>query len=137
MKTFPKLVLLTLGLALASLPLTAASDTAAPSDPAPVARFPRLRAMMIRRMAVARQVARRLGLTGDQMARLKSLRQETASRIKGIRTDSALTKEQKLAKAREILRGARSEMRGVLTAEQQARLARIRRQLQAFRGGGI
>jgi hypothetical protein len=71
------------------------------------------------------------------MARLKSLRKETVSNIKGIRTDASLTKEQKKAKAREVLQGARVQMRDVLTAEQQARLARIRRRLQAFRGGGL
>src|SRR5471032_2232697 len=73
MKTFTKVTLLTLGLAAAALPFLAAADTATPSTPAPGAKFPLLRAMIIRRMAVAKRVAKKLGLSSDQIAQLKAL----------------------------------------------------------------
>ncbi len=137
MKTFTKVTLLTLGLASAALPFLAAADTAAPSAPAPGAKFPRLHAMMVRRMAVARHVAKKLGLSADQIAQLKSLRQQTAATIKGIRTDSALTRGQKKTQAVAALQNARTQMRGVLTTDQQAKFDQMRENLRAFRNGAL
>jgi Spy/CpxP family protein refolding chaperone len=135
MKTFPTVALFALGLVTAAFPLIAATDTTAPADTTPGAKFPRLRAMMIRRMAVAKRVAKKLGLSSDQIAQLKALRQQAAGNIKGLRTDSTLTKEQKKAKALAVLQNTRTQMRGVLTADQQARLDQMRQRLGAFRQG--
>ncbi len=135
MKTLTKVTLLTLGLASVALPFLAAADTTAPSTPAPGAKFPRLHALMVRRMAVARHVAKKLGLNADQISQLKSLRQQTAATIKGIRTDSALTKDQKKTKAIAALQNARTQMRGVLTADQQTQLDQMRQNLRAARTG--
>jgi len=129
MKTFTKVTLLTLGLASAALPFLSAADTTAPAvpaNPAPGARFPVLRQMFVRRMAMIRRVAKRLGLSADQIAQFKSLRQQTVASLKGIRADSTLTPQQKRAKAVEVLQSARTQMRGVLTSDQLAQLEKIR-----------
>jgi Spy/CpxP family protein refolding chaperone len=140
MKTFTKITLLTLGLASTTLPFLAAADTTAPAvpaNPAPHARFPVLRAMVMRRMAMTRQVAKKLGLSAGQIAQLKSLRQQTAATIKDIRTDSTLTREQKKTQAVAALQNARTQMRGVLTADQQAQLDQIRKHRLAARNGSL
>jgi hypothetical protein len=138
MKTFTKFALLSVGLASAALPfIRAANNTAAAPDPASVVKHPLLRAMVMRRAAVARHVAKRLGLSSDQIARLKSLRMQTASTVRGIRTDPSLTIGQKKARARETLQGARAAMRAVLTTDQQAKLDQMRENLRAFRNGNL
>ncbi len=137
MNTSTKISLLAVGLALASLPFVSAADNnnsdQTNSAPAPVAgsRHPRLRAMLLRRQVVAHQVARRLGLSQDQTAQLKSLRAQTKSTIKGIRADSSLTAEQKKAKVRETLQGTRAQMNSTLTPDQQAQLKQMREQRKA------
>ena len=137
MNTFTKIPLLAVGLALASLPFVSAADNnnSDPSNsiptPAAAGRHPRLRALLLRRQMVVRQVARRLGLSQDQAAQLKSLRAQTKSTLKGIRSDSSLSVEQKKAKVRETLQNTRAQMKSTLTPDQQSQLKQMREHRQA------
>jgi len=137
MKTFTKITLLAAGFAatVAALPVLAAADTTtgnAASTAAPAGKHPGLRALLHRR-AIRQQVAKRLGLSADQISQLKSTRASTATAIKAIRADTSLTPDQKKAKARETIQAARTQMRGVLTADQQAKLGKIRTFLRNHR----
>jgi len=126
MKTLLKLTLLAAGLA-AALPLLQAADPA----PAPATgKHPHLRAL-VKRRAVRQRIAQRLGLSPDQVTQLKSARAKTATAIKAIRTDNNLTAEQKKTQVRDALKAARTEMRGVLTPDQQAKLRQFRARLRA------
>ena len=142
MKTFAKITLLTAGLAVAALPVISAADTGA-TPPAPAGKHalagthPRLRALM-RRKAVRQRIAQRLNLSADQIAQLKAARANTVAAVKAIRTDASLTPDQKKAKAQETVQAARASMRGVLTADQQAKMGKLRaligKRLAARRG---
>lgn len=129
MKTLTRITLLVAGLAAAALPTVNAADATAP---APAARHPRLRAMLALRRAVRQRALKKLGLSADQVTQLKADRAKTATAVKAIRVDSSLTPDQKKAKVRETLQAARTEMRSVLTPDQQAKL----QQLRARRGAG-
>jgi Spy/CpxP family protein refolding chaperone len=139
MKIFSKIALLILGLAAAPLPFLAAAttDTTTSNSTPTTAKVHHrhLRAMAQRRKARAHVAARRLGLSQDQVAQLKTLRAQTRSSLKGIRSDSSLTREQKQAKARELRQGARTQALGSLTPDQQAQLKQLRKKRQSLRQG--
>jgi Spy/CpxP family protein refolding chaperone len=72
-------------------------------------------------------VAQRLGLTDAQQAKLKELHQQTAAAIQGVRANNALTAEQKQTQIKTLRDGAREQMRAMLTDDQRAKLAELRR----------
>ena len=76
-------------------------------------------------------VAKRLGLSPDQRAKIRDIRTKTAAAVQPVRTDASLTPEAKRAKVRELVEAGRTELRGVLTPGQQQKLQRIRRRLLA------
>ena len=133
MKTLLKFTLLAAGLS-AAFPILHAADPA-PTTAAPAADHPHLRALMQRRAAVRQRIAQRLGLSADQRAQLKAARVKTAAALKAVRADTGLTPEQKKTKVRETVQAARTEMRGVLTPEQQKQLNKIQAHLRARLGG--
>lgn len=127
MKTL-RLSLAALTLAAVAAPLLAAEQSA-PSDRGAEARGtrPHLRRFAELRAGERARLAERLGLTAEQQAQLKTKRSSIAETAKAIRQDSSLTPEQKKTKLRETLQSARTEMRSVLTPEQQAKLDQMRR----------
>src|SRR4051812_3887109 len=124
MKTLAKISLLTLGLA--ALSGSAFAADAAPSDTtAPAAKHQhhrRVAAKRQHRAELRKHIAKKLDLTDAQKNQLKAKRTELKTALQGIRNDTSLTKEQKHAKARELLQSARTNFRSVLTPEQQAKL---------------
>jgi hypothetical protein len=123
MKTLIRITLLAAGLAAAALSgLYAAADTTA-------AKHPRLQALLAHRQAVRHRIAQRLGLSADQISQLKAERAKTVAAVQAIRADTNLTPEQKKTQVRDALKMARTEMRGVLTADQQAKLQQLRARL--------
>jgi hypothetical protein len=126
MKTLTKVTLIAAGLAVAAVPLLNAA----------AAKHPRLRELLVRK-AVRERVAQKLDLSGDQIAQLKSARTQAVDSLKAIRHDQSLTREQKKAKAREVLESVRGEMRGALNHEQLKKLHRVREHLRARRSGAI
>ena len=128
MKTLAKIILVAAGVAVA-IPVTNAANSVAAT-----AKHPRVRALLVRK-AVRQHIAHRLSLSSDQIAQLKADRTKTIAAVKAIRADASLTADQKKAKAHEAIKAARTEMRGVLTADQQAKLEKIRAHLRARRHG--
>ena len=126
MKTLLKLTLLVAGFA-AALPLLQADPASGPAGgrPHPGA--------LAHRRAVRQRIAKRLGLSSDQMAQLKAARLKTVAAVKAIRADASLSTGQKKAKVRETLQAARAEMRGGLTADQQQKLDQMKRRLRQLR----
>jgi len=130
MKPFTKFTLFAAGLAVAALPLINAADTEA-AAPAPAGKHalagkhPRLRALG-RSKAVRQRIAQKLNLSTDQIAQLKASRASTVASVKAIRADSSLTPDQKKAKVRETVQAARASLKGVLNADQQAKMRKLR-----------
>jgi Spy/CpxP family protein refolding chaperone len=76
-------------------------------------------------------VANRLGLSPDQRTRIRDISTKTAAAVKSTRTDASLTPEAKHERMRQLAEASRTELRGILTPEQQTRLNRMRRRLLA------
>jgi len=75
--------------------------------------------------------ANQLGLSPDQRAKIRDITQKTAAAVKPVRQDPNLTPAARREKVRQLVDASRTEIRGVLTAEQQDRLQRMRRRLLA------
>lgn len=76
-------------------------------------------------------VANRLGLSPDQRSKIHAMHAQLVAALKPIRADASLTPEQRQAKVRGLVQANREQIRGVLNADQQAHLARMRRRLLA------
>lgn len=127
MKQLTRISLLAFGLTAVAFPAFSAEGDAPTDRP----RRPLLRALVARHAARQAQALRRLDLTADQISQLKAKRANTANALRAIRADSSLTREQKMAKAREVGQAARSEIRALLTPEQQAKLDQMRERSRA------
>ena len=123
MKTFLKLTLLAAGLT-AALPFLQADPVSAPAG-----QPPRPHALAPRR-AIRQRLAQRLGLSAEQVTQLKAARLKAVADVKAVRADASLTPEQKKAKVRETPQAARTEMRGVLTADLQQKLDQLKKRLR-------
>ena len=133
MKTFLKISLIALGLGAGALPALQAADTSVDRPD----RHPRLRALLKHRADLRAKVARRMDLSPEQRTQLKAERAKTLDALKALRADSSLTREQKKAKARELLETARSEVRSALTPEQKAKIDQFRADRKAKRTGRV
>jgi len=71
-------------------------------------------------------VAERLGLNDAQKAKLKELRQQTATAVQAVQANTSLTEAQKAAQIKSLRGNARDQMRAVLTDDQRAKLAELR-----------
>src|SRR5262245_45202748 len=115
MKTITKLVLLSGSLALAT-PFTT-SALAAPTHPhRPPGR------MMLPGKPALQHPARKLDLTAEQKAEMKSSRSATADALKAVRSDDTLSRKEKREKAQDLLKSARAQIREELTPERKARM---------------
>ncbi len=68
------------------------------------------------------KLATELNLTDDQKNQLKPILQDEVKQLKTVRDDSSMSADQKKAKIAEIRQNSRSQMRSVLTPEQQKKL---------------
>jgi len=64
----------------------------------------------------------KLGVTDEQLEKMKPIFGQEMEKLKGLKDDTALTTEQKREKAREIMTGAMEEIKPILTPEQMAKL---------------
>ncbi len=124
MKTLLKMSLLAVGLATAASSLVNAAEVAPAA--APAGKHPHRHAALAHRKMVRHHVAKQLGLSAEQTATLKADRAKTHDAVKAIRADASLTPEQKKAKLRDTVKSARTEMRSVLTPDQQTQLKQLR-----------
>jgi len=141
MKNLTKITLVATSLAAAIPFLSNAAPTEGPTSSSPAAMTapatgqPGQHPLMHRRRALQRRIARKLNLSPDQISQIKSIRMSTRETLKGIRANTSLTPDQKKAQAREAIQSARTQMHGLLTPEQQAKLAEIKARIQERLGG--
>ncbi len=79
----------------------------------------------------AEQTMKQLALTPGQRTQIRELRRQTVAAVKPIRADTTLTPEQKRERIRAIVQASRTQMRSVLTPDQQQKLDAIRQRLLA------
>ena len=75
--------------------------------------------------------ADKLGLNDEQKAKMKSTTGEFHGRMKAIKTDQTLTKEQKRAKTKELAQAHDAEMKKTLTPEQYTKFSEMKKQRMA------
>jgi Spy/CpxP family protein refolding chaperone len=66
----------------------------------------------------ADMIAKDLGLTDDQKAKVKAALEDTQLKMKALRDDTSLSKEDKKAKFKEIREANQAKMKEILTPEQ-------------------
>lgn len=69
----------------------------------------------------------KLGLTEDQVARIKKIAEETKASMKALH-DKEGDRESKKGEVRKIMEGAKAKIDAVLTAEQKAKLEALRKE---------
>jgi len=89
-----------------------------------------LNRLAVRRLRMG-MAANRLGLSPDQRAKIRDIATKTAAAVKPVRQDQNLTPDAKRQRIRQLVDASRTEIRGILTPEQETRLQRMRRRLLA------
>jgi periplasmic protein CpxP/Spy len=77
------------------------------------------------------KLSQELNLTADQQAKMKPIFQQARAQGKTIHQDASLTKEQKMAKMKELHQTTMAQMNEILTPEQQAQWKQLREQRRA------
>lgn len=77
-----------------------------------------------------------LNLTPEQKAQIKPLLEAAKTQAQSIKADTTLSREQKMAKMREVHQALRGQIEGVLTPEQKQKLQEFKAQHRGHRGGG-
>ena len=85
------------------------------------------------------KMQKELGLSADQQKRVKGIGNTYKGKMKAVRSDNTLDKTQKRTQMAEISKVHDAEMKGVLNADQYAKLQEIKKQrhgeMKAHRGG--
>jgi len=75
-------------------------------------------------------ISSELNLTDDQKTQLKPILQSEVQQLQAVKNDTSLSPDQKQAKATEIHGSFKSQMSGILTPDQQKKLASMREESQ-------
>ena len=90
------------------------------------------------RKAKMKQAADDLGLSAEQKTKMKEIGQSLKGKMKAIKSDESLTKDQKRAQVGEVAKQHQADVKAVLSAEQFTKwetMAKERRaKMKAFRG---
>ncbi len=125
-----RLLLPVLGACLALAPLSRAQQTTAPA--APATETPRQEHK--EKMREHREeMAKELGLSDDQKAKMKDINQQERQALKAVHDDSTLTPDQKKAKAQEIRKNFEGQRNAVLTPDQQKKSAEMKERAKEHR----
>ncbi|MBI3875986.1 MAG: hypothetical protein HY300_08515 [Verrucomicrobia bacterium] len=73
-----------------------------------------------------KELAEQLNLTDEQKEKLKPIVQEEVEKLKALREDATLSRQDKVAKFREIQEGAQAKIKAILTPEQQEKMDKLR-----------
>jgi len=80
------------------------------------------------------RMSTRLQLTDDQKKSIEPILKEEDAEIKKVFQDTAITKQQKMEKVRDIRRSTHDKIKPILTAEQQQKLEQMREKAIERRG---
>lgn len=83
-----------------------------------------------------RDTLRELGLSESQKAQIKAIRQNSKAQIATVRNDTSLSDVQKREQIRAIRRDSMQRVAAILTPEQRAKLAQLRREYRGQRKNG-
>ncbi len=72
-----------------------------------------------------------LNLTADQQAKMKEIRKEYKAKIEAIKTDNALSQDQKKTKMQELMKQQQEQVKMILTKEQIEKMQSLRKERPA------
>jgi periplasmic protein CpxP/Spy len=75
-----------------------------------------------------------LGLTSDQKAKMKELGQSLKGKMKAIKTDASLSKDQKKAQIGEVAKSHETELKAIMTPEQFTKYTEMKKARKANKG---
>jgi Spy/CpxP family protein refolding chaperone len=75
-------------------------------------------------------LTKKLNLTADQQAQVKSIQQDTRQQMMAVRNDSTLSQEQQQSKMMDIRKSSQDKIRGVLTDEQKPKFDAMQAQMR-------
>lgn len=143
MKIISRMALLAAGLSVAALPaIYAADESGASSTPAyenppadssaPPAGARRHgdRPGMPGREAMGQEIKEKLGLSADQDAKMKAIREKHQVQRQALRGDESLSMEARRQKGREIMEAEQKEIRAVLTPDQAKKWDEMRQNMR-------
>ena len=78
------------------------------------------------RKEMGERIAKELGLSAEQKAKMKALLRQQRDAAEAIMDDPALSREQKMGKLKEFHKNAEAQRRGLLTPEQQKKADEMR-----------
>ena len=83
------------------------------------------------------QMVEKLGLTDDQKPKVEAVMKDQREKMTALRDDTALSQEDRQAKAKEIMAATDVKMKAILTADQYAKWEQIRKDMrQRMQNGG-
>jgi periplasmic protein CpxP/Spy len=80
--------------------------------------------------AQAQAAAKELNLSDEQKAKMRSIANSYQGKLKAIKTDNALSKEDKKTKMKEIMSAQDAEVKGVLSADQYTKWQEMKKNRQ-------
>lgn len=128
MKNAVKKILLTLGVIACTLPTLRAEDTA-PAGPSPERREERRE----RFKEGGKRMAKELGLTEDQQAKMKGLMEEQKAAADAIKADTSLSEEQRKEKMKNLMEEYKGKRQALMTPEQRKKAEEMRSKFQEHR----
>jgi Spy/CpxP family protein refolding chaperone len=75
-----------------------------------------------------KEIADELGLSADQKAKAKDIRQNYKAKLDLVKNDNSLSQDQKKAKFQELMKAQQEEMKSILTKEQVEKMNSMRKQ---------
>jgi protein CpxP len=145
MKSVIRIVLMTAGLAVATMPGVRAADEAGSTGDAkaPVAAGPGRAERRAERLGGREQLgqflAERLGLSTEQTEKVRTIREQQMDDLRAVRDDAALAPDQKREKVQAVNQQANQKIRALLTPEQQPKFDQLVSEMQErgrdFAGG--
>ena len=82
----------------------------------------------------AAMMKEKLGLSNDQAAKLKAYNEATHSKMKAIRENQSLSKEQKRAQIKALKETTQTQRKAILTTEQQQKMEEMRKDGKGMKG---
>lgn len=104
-----------------------AQDAAQPAPQAQAQPGGRADQMQARQLEM---MTKRLNLTADQQAQVKSIQQDTREQMMALRNDSTLSQDQRQAKMMDVRKSSQDKIRGVLTDEQKPKFDAMQAQMR-------
>jgi len=82
------------------------------------------------------RMTKQLHLTDDQQAKIKPILEEQHKQMMALRDDTSMSREDRMAKFRQIRKESFEKMHPILNADQQKELQRMQKMQRGRRGGG-